>query len=166
VQALHADVAGLTPRPVNPVAVRPTPSAGALVEALPSVVQARRGGLRDTDAIDLLATLFKAVLAQTGVEAGAIGDVVVGSVLGPSSQRANEARMAMFFAGAGTPPLRSSGGHAAVATRGVRLAPRWVRAAAGRPHAVAPPPPLCRHARYRTSAHREPSVFQWPASGG
>lgn len=29
----------------------------------------------------------------------AIGDIVVGSVLGPSSQRANEARIAMFLAG-------------------------------------------------------------------
>lgn len=28
-----------------------------------------------------------------------IGDIVVGSVLGPSSQRANEARIASFFAG-------------------------------------------------------------------
>ena len=29
----------------------------------------------------------------------AIGDVVIGSVLGPSSQRANECRIAMFLAG-------------------------------------------------------------------
>ena len=29
----------------------------------------------------------------------AVGDIVVGSVLGPSSQRANEARIAMFLAG-------------------------------------------------------------------
>ena len=28
-----------------------------------------------------------------------MGDIVVGSVLGPSSQRANEARIAMFLAG-------------------------------------------------------------------
>ena len=30
--------------------------------------QARRGGLKDTDAIDLLSTVFKAVLDTTGVE--------------------------------------------------------------------------------------------------
>jgi acetyl-CoA acyltransferase 1 len=28
-----------------------------------------------------------------------VGDIVVGSVLGPSSQRANESRIAMFLAG-------------------------------------------------------------------
>lgn len=63
------------------------------------LTKAKRGGLKDTDAIDLLATVYKAVLDQTKVEPQAIGDVVIGSVLGPSSQRANEARIAMFFAG-------------------------------------------------------------------
>jgi acetyl-CoA acyltransferase 1 len=61
--------------------------------------QARRGGLRDTDAVDLLATVYRATLDRTRVEPAALGDVVVGSVLGPSSQRANEARIAMFIAG-------------------------------------------------------------------
>lgn len=32
-------------------------------------VQAKRGGLKDTDAIDLLTTVFKAVLDQSGVDA-------------------------------------------------------------------------------------------------
>lgn len=63
------------------------------------LTKAKRGGLRDTDAIDLLATVFKAVLVKTGIEPGVIGDIVVGSVLGPSSQRANEARIASFYAG-------------------------------------------------------------------
>ncbi|EFJ53073.1 hypothetical protein VOLCADRAFT_102696 [Volvox carteri f. nagariensis] len=63
------------------------------------LTKARRGGLKDTDAVDLLATVFKAVLDRTGVEPQAIGDIVIGSVLGPSSQRANECRIASFFAG-------------------------------------------------------------------
>lgn len=63
------------------------------------MTKARRGGLKDTDAIDLLATVFKAVLEQTRVEPEAIGDIVIGSVLGASSQRANECRIASFFAG-------------------------------------------------------------------
>lgn len=63
------------------------------------LTKAKRGGLKDTDAVDLLATVFKGVLERTGVEPGVIGDIVVGSVLGPSSQRANEARIASFFAG-------------------------------------------------------------------
>lgn len=63
------------------------------------LTKAKRGGLRDTDAVDLLATVFKAVLDQTRIEPEAIGDIVIGSVLGPGSQRANEARIASFFAG-------------------------------------------------------------------
>lgn len=62
-------------------------------------MQAKRGGLKDTDAVDLLATVFKAVLDRTHINPADIGDIVVGSVLGPSSQRANEARIASFFAG-------------------------------------------------------------------
>lgn len=61
--------------------------------------QAKRGGLKDTDAVDLLSVVFKALLEKSKVEAEAIGDIVIGSVLGPSSQRANEARIASFFAG-------------------------------------------------------------------
>jgi hypothetical protein len=38
--------------------------------------------------------------AAGGMRGGqAVGDIVVGSVLGPSSQRANECRIAMFLAG-------------------------------------------------------------------
>ena len=42
-------------------------------------------------------TLITALLCLSGLQA--YGDVVVGSVLGPSSQRANECRIAMFLAG-------------------------------------------------------------------
>jgi acetyl-CoA acyltransferase 1 len=62
-------------------------------------LQAKRGGLANTPADDLLAALFKATFARTGVDPADVGDVVIGSVLGPSSQRANEARIAMFLAG-------------------------------------------------------------------
>lgn len=62
-------------------------------------LQAKRGGLANTPADDLLATVFKATFARTGVDPADVGDVVIGSVLGPSSQRANEARIAMFLAG-------------------------------------------------------------------
>jgi acetyl-CoA acyltransferase 1 len=61
--------------------------------------RAKRGGLKDTPADDLVAVVLKETLRRTGVEAEAVGDVVFGSVLGPSSQRANECRMAMFYAG-------------------------------------------------------------------
>jgi acetyl-CoA acetyltransferase len=47
----------------------------------------------------MLAALFKATFARTGVDPAHVGDVVIGSVLGPSSQRANECRIAMFLAG-------------------------------------------------------------------
>lgn len=63
------------------------------------ICKAKRGGLKDTLADDLLATVLKATIDKTGVEPEAIGDLVVGSVLGPSSQRANECRIGMFLAG-------------------------------------------------------------------
>ena len=63
------------------------------------LTKAKRGGLKDTDAADLLAAVFKGVIDQSGIDAGCIGDIVIGSVLGPSSQRANECRIASFFAG-------------------------------------------------------------------
>lgn len=61
--------------------------------------RAKRGGLKDTPADDLVAAVLKETLKRTGVEPEAVGDIVMGSVLGPSSQRANECRMAMFYAG-------------------------------------------------------------------
>eukprot|EP00892_Ulva_mutabilis_P000154 jgi/Ulvmu1/10139/UM006_0093.1 len=61
--------------------------------------KARRGGLASTPPDDMLATLFKSTFAKTGVDPKDVGDVVIGSVLGPSSQRANECRIAMFLAG-------------------------------------------------------------------
>lgn len=63
------------------------------------MTRAKRGGLKDTTADDLLATVLQAVIQRTGVEPAAVGDIVVGSVLGSSSQRANECRIAAFFAG-------------------------------------------------------------------
>eukprot|EP01025_Chloroclados_australasicus_P044196 TRINITY_DN47692_c0_g1_i1.p1 TRINITY_DN47692_c0_g1~~TRINITY_DN47692_c0_g1_i1.p1 ORF type:complete len:192 (-),score=25.61 TRINITY_DN47692_c0_g1_i1:12-587(-) len=61
--------------------------------------KARRGGLARTPPDDMLATLFRATFSSTGVDPAEVGDVVIGSVLGPSSQRANECRIAMFLAG-------------------------------------------------------------------
>ena len=46
-----------------------------------------------------------------------VGDIVVGSVLGPSSQRANECRIAMFLAGfPETVPVRTVNRSAGVGT--------------------------------------------------
>jgi acetyl-CoA acyltransferase 1 len=48
---------------------------------------------------DLLATVMKAVLDKTKVNPASLGDIVVGTVLGNGSQRANECRIASFLAG-------------------------------------------------------------------
>ena len=61
--------------------------------------KARRGGLKDTPPDDLVAAVLKETLRRSGIEPEAVGDIVMGSVLGASSQRANECRMAMFYAG-------------------------------------------------------------------
>lgn len=42
---------------------------------------------------------LQAVVEKTGIDPSEVGDIVVGSVLGPGSQRANECRMAAFYAG-------------------------------------------------------------------
>jgi hypothetical protein len=56
-------------------AAAPGPTLSVLRFATPLAValacfpfQAKRGGLKDTDAIDLMATVFKATLDRTGVE--------------------------------------------------------------------------------------------------
>jgi len=41
----------------------------------------------------------QAVVERTGVNPAEVGDIVIGSVLAPGAQRANECRMAAFFAG-------------------------------------------------------------------
>ncbi|KAJ7513901.1 hypothetical protein O6H91_23G019000 [Diphasiastrum complanatum] len=72
------------------------------------ICKAKRGGFKDTYPDDLLAPVLKAVIEATGVKPEEIGDIVVGSVLGPGAQRANECRMAAFFAGfPETVPIRT-----------------------------------------------------------
>jgi acetyl-CoA acyltransferase 1 len=61
--------------------------------------KARKGGLKDTPADDMVAAVLKGVLDKTGISPGDVGDIVMGSVMGSGSQRANECRIAMFFAG-------------------------------------------------------------------
>lgn len=63
------------------------------------LTKAKRGGLRDTGADDLLATLFTATVKRTGIDPSIIGDIVVGNVLAPGAQRANECRIGALLAG-------------------------------------------------------------------
>lgn len=77
-----------------------SPDDVVIVSALRTpITKARKGGLRDTSAEDLLATVLKATLERSRVDPAAVGDVVVGSVLGSNVWRANQARMACFLAG-------------------------------------------------------------------
>ncbi|PRW59580.1 3-ketoacyl- thiolase peroxisomal [Chlorella sorokiniana] len=64
-----------------------------------ALCKAKRGGFKDTPVDDLIAAVLKETIQRTGVEPEAVGDVCFGSVMGPSSQRANECRIAMFLAG-------------------------------------------------------------------
>ena len=71
-----------------------------IVSALRTMMgRARKGGLKDTPVEEMLAGVLKATLERTKVPAAAIGDIVVGTVLGGGSQRANECRIASFLAG-------------------------------------------------------------------
>eukprot|EP01018_Ginkgo_biloba_P026132 Gb_22382 [translate_table: standard] len=63
------------------------------------ICKAKRGGFKDTPAEDLLEPVLKAVVQKTGIRPDEVGDIVVGTVLPPGSQRAMECRMAAFYAG-------------------------------------------------------------------
>jgi len=63
------------------------------------ICKAKRGGFKDTYPEDLLTVVLKAVLDNTRINPADIGDIVVGTVLGPGSQRAIECRTAALFAG-------------------------------------------------------------------
>ncbi|MED6119676.1 3-ketoacyl-CoA thiolase 1, peroxisomal [Stylosanthes scabra] len=64
-----------------------------------AICKAKRGGFKDTLPDDLLASVLKAVIEKTNVDPSEVGDIVVGTVLGPGSERAIECRMAAFYAG-------------------------------------------------------------------
>ncbi|KAH7444837.1 hypothetical protein KP509_02G094100 [Ceratopteris richardii] len=63
------------------------------------ICKAKRGSFKDTLPEDLLTPVLKALVERTGIDPAEVGDIVVGSVLGPSSQRAAQCRMAAFYAG-------------------------------------------------------------------
>ncbi|KAB1203758.1 3-ketoacyl-CoA thiolase 2, peroxisomal [Morella rubra] len=63
------------------------------------ICKAKRGGFKDTFADDLLAPVLKALIEKTNLNPNEVGDIVVGTVLAPGSQRASECRMAAFYAG-------------------------------------------------------------------
>ncbi|KAI4319335.1 hypothetical protein MLD38_032943 [Melastoma candidum] len=64
-----------------------------------AICKSKRGGFKDTLADDLLAPVLKAVVEKTNVNPAEVGDIVVGTVLAPGSNRAIECRMAAFYAG-------------------------------------------------------------------
>jgi acetyl-CoA acyltransferase 1 len=64
-----------------------------------AITKARKGAFANTHVEDLLAAVFKEAISRAKVDPKVIGDIVVGSVLGSNVQRANEARIAQFFAG-------------------------------------------------------------------
>ena len=86
--------------PVRARQAAPHPDDVVIVCAVRTpICKAKKGGLKDTPAEDLLATVLAAVVQRTGIDPATLGDVVVGSVLGSNVWRANQARIAMFLAG-------------------------------------------------------------------
>lgn len=73
-----------------------------------ALCKSKRGGFKDTHADDLLAPVLKALIEKTNLNPSEVGDIVVGTVLAPGSQRASECRMAAFYAGfPETVPIRT-----------------------------------------------------------
>lgn len=64
-----------------------------------AITKARRGGFQQEPVENLLAVVLQEAVKRANVDPKIIGDVIVGSVLGSNVQRANEARIAAFFAG-------------------------------------------------------------------
>ncbi|XP_015887518.3 3-ketoacyl-CoA thiolase 2, peroxisomal [Ziziphus jujuba] len=64
-----------------------------------AICKSKRGGFKDTYADDILAPVLKALIEKTNLNPNEVGDIVVGTVLAPGSQRASECRMAAFYAG-------------------------------------------------------------------
>ncbi|KAL2540730.1 3-ketoacyl-CoA thiolase 2 [Abeliophyllum distichum] len=63
------------------------------------ICKAKRGGFKDTLPDELLAPVLKALIEKTELNPAEVGDIVVGTVLSPGSQRAIECRMAALCAG-------------------------------------------------------------------
>jgi len=79
-----------------------SPNDVVIVSALRTpIAKAKRGSLKDTYVEELLATVIRATFERVGnkIQPKEVGDIVVGTVLGNNSQRANECRMAGFLAG-------------------------------------------------------------------
>ncbi|KAA8550652.1 hypothetical protein F0562_002336 [Nyssa sinensis] len=64
-----------------------------------AICKSKRGGFKDTLPDDLLASVLKALIEKTNLNPSEVGDIVVGTLLAPGSQRAAECRMAAFYAG-------------------------------------------------------------------
>lgn len=64
-----------------------------------ALCKSKRGGFKDTFPDDILAPVLKGLLDSTKLDPNEVGDIIVGSVLAPGSQRASECRMAAFYAG-------------------------------------------------------------------
>ncbi|KAJ0967217.1 hypothetical protein J5N97_024134 [Dioscorea zingiberensis] len=73
-----------------------------------AICKSKRGGFKDTHPEDLLAPVLKVLIDKTKLNPSEVGDIIVGTVLAPGSQRAIECRMAAFYAGfPDTVPLRT-----------------------------------------------------------
>lgn len=76
------------------------PDDTVIVSALRTCIgRAKRGVFKDTYVEDLLAAVIKATIDRTKIDPASLGDIVVGTVLGQGSQRANECRIGAFLAG-------------------------------------------------------------------
>ncbi|EPS68937.1 hypothetical protein M569_05826, partial [Genlisea aurea] len=73
-----------------------------------ALCKSKRGSFKDTYPEDILAPVLRALIDKTNLNPNEVGDIVVGTVLAPGSQRASECRMAAFYAGfPETVPIRT-----------------------------------------------------------
>lgn len=82
---------------LHPTHPLPPPSS-SLHSTTPFLLQAKKGGFKDTCPEDLLVAVFTEAIKRAKVSPKDIGDIAVGNVLPPGGG-ANVARMAMLAAG-------------------------------------------------------------------
>ena len=85
------------------------------------ICRAKRGAFAKTTPDHLLATVLRAVVDRSGIDAASLGDIVVGNVLDPGGGAAMS-RMAQLMAGIRTVPLSTVGRRCSSGCRPLRAA--------------------------------------------
>jgi|ERR1712137_53652 len=90
----------IVPSPCSAAPTKPSPDDIVIVKSIRTAIgKAKRGSFKDTRPDQLLAPVLGYILESTGIPAGSVGDIVIGTVLSKGSTGATEVRIASLLAG-------------------------------------------------------------------